>query len=249
MSGLLESVLEAHGGAEKWSRVTGLTADLSLDGVFWAARGWPDVYRDQRVELDVRREHIEFSPFTAPWTKSVFDIDPERIVIEHADGTVVDERVDPRASFPLPFDMAQTRWDAIQVAYFTSAAVWNYLTQPFSLAYSGVSAREIEPWTEAGETWRRLAVTFPDANANHNPEQVFYFDERFLQRRMDYSPFVTGGPPVAHYTHDHQTFDGFVFPTRRRVHLHGPDGAANQEFAPITLDVTGISLTQSHKEQ
>ena len=53
-----------------------------------------------------------------------------------------------------------TPWDAIQVAYFASAAMWNYLTEPFGFTYPGVQAREIEPWNENGETWRRLAVTF-----------------------------------------------------------------------------------------
>ena len=50
-------------------------------------------------------------------------------------------------------------------------------------------------------------------------EQVFYYDDAFMQRRMDYSPDVTGTPPVAHYAYGHKTFDGFVFPTRRRVLL------------------------------
>jgi hypothetical protein len=30
--------------------------------------------------------------------------------------------------------------------------------------------------------------------------QVFYYDGELLLRRMDYSPEVTGGPPVAHST-------------------------------------------------
>jgi hypothetical protein len=95
------------------------------------------------------------------------------------------------APFTAP-DPVTTPWDPIQVAYFTSAAVWNYLTEPFGFTYSGVDAREIEPWDEHGQRWRRLAVTFPRTNANHIPEQVFYFDESFMQRRMDYSPHVTG---------------------------------------------------------
>ena len=99
------------------------------------------------------------------------------------------------------------------MAYFTSAAVWNYLTEPFVFAQSGVEAREITPWTEGGQTWRRLAVKFPKTIANHNADQVFYYDDAYMQRRMDYSPDVTGKPPVAHYMHDHKTFDGFVFPT------------------------------------
>lgn len=93
----------------------------------------------------------------------------------------------------------------------------DYLTEPFVFTYPGVEAREVEPWDEDGETWRRLAVTFPPTIANHNPDQVFYYDESFMQRRMDYSPDVTANPPIAHYTHDPKTFDGFVFPTRRRV--------------------------------
>jgi hypothetical protein len=154
------------------------------------------------------------------------------------------ESTAPRGGFPLPFDDYTTPWDAIQVAYFTSAAVWNYLTAPFVFVAPGVQAREIEPWQEDGQTWRRLAVTFPDTIANHNAEQVFYYDEQLMQRRMDYSPDVTGSPPVAHYTHDPKTFDGFVFPTRRRVLLHDAEGRADQSFAPITVDVRTVTVTE-----
>jgi hypothetical protein len=61
---------------------------------------------------------------------------------------------------------------------------------------------------------RRLAVRFPPSNANHTENQIFYYDERFMQRRMDYAPDVADNAPVAHYTHDLKTFDGFVYPTR-----------------------------------
>ena len=85
-------------------------------------------------------------------------------------------------------------------------------------------------------------MTFPKTVANHNANQLFYYDDAFMQRRMDYSPDVTGNPPVAHYAYDHKTFDGFVFPTRRRVLLHDADGVANQAFAPITVDVSDVSV-------
>jgi hypothetical protein len=98
------------------------------------------------------------------------------------------------------------------------------------------------PFTAPGRTWRRLAVTFPTSNANHNPDQVFYYDESFMQRRMDCSPYVTGSPPVAHSTHDPKTFDGFVFPTRRRVHQHDADGVADQSVAGITIDIDDIAV-------
>jgi hypothetical protein len=197
------------------------------------------------VTLDAHREHVTFAPFTAPDQVSVFDVDPERVRIETDDGQLVEERTDPRASYPAGFDPLNTKWDAIQVAYFTSAAVWNYLTEPFVFSYPGVKAREIEPWQEDGETWRRLAVTFPPSNANHNPDQVFYYDEQFMQRRMDYSPDVTGNPPIAHYTHDPKTFDGFVFPTRHLVHRRNADGVADQSFALITFHIDTVAVERA----
>lgn len=237
---LLARVLEVHGGLERWSNVTHATAQLSLGGPFWGWKGWPDVYVGQTVTLDTQREHISFAPFTAPDRLSVFDAGPERVEIRTTTGEVIDGRDDPRPSFPAYEN--DTPWDALQVAYFTSAATWNYLTAPFLFTYPGVQAHEIDPWDEDGETWRRLAVTFPNTLPNHNPDQVFYYDSEFHQRRMDYQPDVTGSP-IAHYTHKPRTFDGFVFYTQRLVHLRGDDNVANQDFAPITIDVESVELT------
>lgn len=242
MEELLTAVLEAHGGLQNWENVTKITARMSLGGPFWAARGWPDVYSKQTVTIDPHREHITFAPFTAEDRMSVMDVGPEHVAITIADGRIVEERVNPRESFPSAFVDSSTPWDAIQVAYFTSAAVWNYFTQPFVFTQPGVEVREIAPWTEDAQTWRRLAVKFPETIANHNADQVFYYDDAFMQRRMDYSPDVTGKPPIAHYTHDHKIFEGFLFPTRRLVHLHDANGVANQRFAPITIEVAGVRI-------
>jgi hypothetical protein len=245
MDELLSAVLDAHGGLDNWQKARTLSARLSLGGPFWAARGWPDLLTNKTVWLDAHRQHIEYTPFLAEDRTSVLDVDPQRVAIRNGDGHVIEERARPRDSFPTEFDPLATQWDAIQVVYFASAAMWNYLTEPFGFAYPGVQAREIAPWDEDGETWRRLAVTFPPSNANHNPDQVFYYDARFMQRRMDYSPAVTGSRPIAHYTYDPKTFDGFVFPTRRLVHRRGADGVADRSFAPITIDIDTVAVERS----
>ena len=147
MDKLLSAVLNVHGGTENWTKVTRITASMSLGGPFWAARGWPEVYSKQTVTIDPHCEHISFAPFTAPNRISVLNVDPERVTITTRDGRTVEERVNPRQSFPTAF-VDSTPWDAIQVAYFTSAAVWNYLTEPFVFTYPGVEAREIAPWNE-----------------------------------------------------------------------------------------------------
>ncbi len=59
------------------------------------------------------------------------------------------------------------------------------VTSPFILAQPGVMAEEIAPWSEQGETWRRLRVTFPETIATHSREQIFYIDTDGLIRRHD----------------------------------------------------------------
>lgn len=225
-SELFAKVLDAHGGPANWDRVSSLAVEMVLGGPFWVMRGWPYDELHLTVSLDAHRQHITMAPFPGPDQISVFDADPEQLSIQTTDGRVIEQRNAPRKSFA-PFDPQSTKWDRIQIAYFGSAANWNYFTQPFSLSYPGVEVHEIEPRQEADETWRRLAVKFPPSNVNHNVDQVFYYDTNLMLRRMDYAVDIAGNAPIAHYTHDPRTFDGFVFPTRRRAYLRGADGVAD----------------------
>lgn len=242
MIDLLAAVLDAHGGLDRWLEVDRLEVDASLGGPFWAAKGWPDVYREQRIEVDARRFDIVFSPFPFEGRRSRLRVMPELLELMDRDGRVIESRDDPRASFPDP--ATRPPWDAIQTAYFTSCGCWNYFTEPFLFARPDVEVREIEQWTEQGETWRRLAVTFPASLPNHNREQTFYFDDRYLLRRMDYHPDVTGAP-IAHYTDEHREFDGLVFPTRRRVHVRDAYGVADRTITPITIDVRAVHVVRT----
>jgi hypothetical protein len=192
------------------------------------------------MELDTRRQHILVRPFNGVERRSVFDVDPERIVVYADDKIAVERRDDPRASFA-GYEVT-TPWDSLQVGYFISYACWNYLTAPFLFTYPSVKTREVEPWQEDGETWRRLHVTFPRLIATHNPEQVFYYDADFMQRRMDYAPEVNGDVLVAQYQFEPKTFDGLVFPTRRRIHRRSADGTADQSQTAITLDIADVEI-------
>ena len=192
--------------------------------------------------MDTARERITFSPFVDPGRSVTYDAGTgvaagERIWLTDSDGRTVEERADPRSSFPTY--SADRGWDALQTAYFTSVAVWNYLATPFLFRYPGVSAHEIEPWREDGETWRRLAVRFPPTLPNHNPDQVFYYDDTLYQRRVDYQPAVTGAR-IAHYTYEPQEFDGLTFYTKRAVYLRDAHGIANKSVAAITLATTSV---------
>ncbi|MEA2160820.1 MAG: hypothetical protein QOD66_3200, partial [Solirubrobacteraceae bacterium] len=55
--------------------------------------GWPEVFGEQTtLELDTRREHIVVTPFPGLDRRSVFDVNPERIVVDTNDGVVVEQR-------------------------------------------------------------------------------------------------------------------------------------------------------------
>lgn len=165
---LLTKVLDARGGLANCDNASLNAEVIVLGGPFWTLRGWPDPEPTLTVSMDAHREHITMAPF--PWRdqRSMFDVDPERLAIRTKAGRVVEQRNDPRSSFT-PFDLQTTAWDPIQIAHFGR----NHFTQPCSFTHPGVGVHEIEPWQEADQTWRRLAVHFPPSNANHKPDQIF----------------------------------------------------------------------------
>ena len=56
MDALLSQVLKAHGGLERWSELSKITAQLSIGGPIWAAKGWPGALAQETVEIDLARE-------------------------------------------------------------------------------------------------------------------------------------------------------------------------------------------------
>lgn len=73
--------------------------------------------------------------------------------------------------------------------------------------------------------------------------QTYYFDAGTgLQRRVDYSPEVTGKPLTAHYTSEHRDFGGLPVPARRRVLRRDTGGVADHQATVILLDVHDLKL-------
>lgn len=240
MTDLLEFAIEKRGGIKQWQEATRISATVHVHGGFWAFKGQPDLLGVEYVTADLHRPHIDMSPF-GPGQSLSFDAEDDKVVISGPDGSVAEELTAPRSS--MAGFTGETQWTATQTGYFISYATRMYLLEPYLFTLPGITTREIEPWNEAGETWRRLEVTFPEGYPSHNSVQTYYFDaDTGLQRRMDYSPDVNGNPPVAHYTSEHQNFNGLVVPTRRRVLLRREDNTAIQEQAAILLDIKDVRL-------
>src|SRR5882724_10009997 len=106
MGDLLETVIDAHGGLERWNQLDSVSARLIRDGVFWALKGQAAVLDDVVVTASLHEERVSHRPFGAADRHSAFT--SGRVAIETDDGTVVEALDQPRASFA--GQTAETPW-------------------------------------------------------------------------------------------------------------------------------------------
>ncbi|MFD8073621.1 hypothetical protein ACFV3E_13325 [Streptomyces sp. NPDC059718] len=239
MNDLVEYVLRAHGGLGRWSEISTLNADVLFGGPFWNVRGFSERPFGAELTVDTRRERIRFSPWANPDRDLTFHADEDSVELRTPDGKVLERRTGVRSSYA-GYDLSSP-WEPLQVGYFMGYAMWNYLTTPFLFTRPGVESREVAPWSEGGEVWRRLRVAFPEGIATHCAEQTFYFGDDGMLRRLDYHVDVNVGVSVAHYVSDYKEFGGLVFPTHRRVHRRNPDNSASENWS-IEIDVRDIRV-------
>jgi hypothetical protein len=232
MNDLLTAALEAHGGMDRWNAFSKLRAEVSIGGAIWHLKQQPDLLTDQVFEIDTRHQRLTISPFTSPELRSVFV--PDRLTLETSQGEVVEARQNPEASFV--GQQYDTPWDAFHVAYFASEALWTYLTSPFLYTYPGFETEEIEPWTENGEEWRRLKVTFPDDIKSHTKTQITHFGPDGLMRRHDYTVDILGGATGANYVLDYEEIQGIMMPKKRRIYAYDEKMHKIPEPVLVSLD-------------
>jgi hypothetical protein len=111
MNDLLSLAIKAHGGLDRWNTVTSVQADASITGAIWYAKGQPDVLKDVVVTTETRAERVTMT-FPGQDKQTVFE--PSRVVIERNDGTLIEARDNPEASFD--GQELGTPWDDVHVA-------------------------------------------------------------------------------------------------------------------------------------
>ncbi len=232
MSALLDDVLVAHGGAQRWRSAVRIHARVRTGGLLLRTRVPGNRFADYRISVDVQRARTVLDPYPDDGRIGVFENGAARI--ETRDGEVIASRTNPRAMFFGTAGLRRNiRWDPLDAVYFAGYAMWNYLTTPYLLTREGIETTEEGQWQQSGESWRRLTATFPPGIDTHSPRQTFYFDDRCLLRRHDYVPEVVGlWARAAHYCADPVHADGLLFPTRRWVH---PIGVGNRSLPGPTL--------------
>ena len=238
MNDLLQLAVDAHGGLSRWNQLKTVRASLSITGAIWHLKGKPDVLKDVSIEAELHQERLT-THFNGQGKRTVFE--PNRITIETETGQVLESHGDPRSAFR--GHTQQTPWDGMHVAYFSSYALWNYLTIPFLYTYPGFVTEELAPWEENGEQWRPLKVFVPDSIASHSREQVACFGPDGLLRRHEYTVDVMGGASGLNYAADDAKVDGIVVPMKRRVYAADANKHKIPEPVLVAIDIRDISFS------
>jgi len=236
MSSLLEEILDAHGGLERWRRFSKVETDVVTGGGLFPLKGLLPDTTTRRMTVWLDEERASVTPFGAPDQRTAFT--RERLAIEKLDGNVVGEWLHPRNAF-VGHGMS-TAWSPVHRGYFNGYAMWTYLNTPFLLQWDGVHVEEEDPWAEGAETWRVLRAYFPGQLATHCALQRFYFGPDFLLRRHDYHVDVAGSFAAAQLTTDYIEADGIKLPSRRRAFAMGPDRRPIAEVLLVDITISSV---------
>jgi len=259
---LINKIIDAHGGAEYWNTLEALEAEISVRGFLFTAKRVPVLNRVQ-VRALTREARFSFLDFPQPSQTGNF-FGNEKVCITGSHMKAYMERLNPRSAF------RNIRrwfyWDSLDFIYFGGYATWNYFLTPFLFLRKGFQFHELDPINGFFGTWSRLRVIFPDDIPTHSRTQIFYFDEHFLLRRLDYTAEVVGRwAHAAHLCDEYREFEGLKIPTRRRVFplmfgnkpLPGPTLVAidvhdlrpvEASFERCSYEVSGQNKQEQNKE-
>lgn len=239
--GLVDDVLEAHGGRERWAAARTVRARVRSGGLLLGTRVAGDWLSEGRLEVGVDRVWAAAESIAEPGLRGVFADGAVRV---EEGGEVRGSRTQPRDCFFGSAGLRRNlRWDRLDATYFAGYAWWNYINVPYLFLRDGVEAVEGEPLMSGEGTWRRLDVSFPPGLDTHCPRQSFFYDEELRLRRHDYTAEVVGGwARAAHACAGHVEAGGLVFPTRRRVTPRGPGGRVLPGPALVWLELSEIEV-------
>jgi hypothetical protein len=237
MTELLDLAVKAHGGLERWNKVKAIKVAASITGAIWYVKGKADFLKNVVLTAETRNERVMVD-FPGQDRRMCFA--PNRIVLETANGTLIEARDDPEKSFE--GQQRATPWDDIDVAYFVGEALWTYLNTPFLYTHEGFVTEEIPSIQVEGETWRRLKIIFPDSVKSHTKEQISCFGPDGLLRRHDYTVDILGGATGLNYASEYRDVDGIIIPTKRRVYAYEGDYELVKEPLLVAIDMGKITL-------
>ena len=226
----LNGFFDAHGGLNRFRSLSTVELTVSVHGFLFTAKRITPLHH-ARMTVDLREPLVALHDFPQSGHSAVLN-GADRVEIRDETGNVLSSRTDPRAQFS--HWRRSLYWDALDFAYFSGYAMWNYLSLPFLLQRPGVAVETIESSADTTVVEARFPAGFP----THSAVQRFHFDAAGLLRRHDYTADVVGKwAKAAHLCTDYREFGGLWMPTRRRVYPRGPLGRPLPLPTLVAIDI------------
>ena len=237
MNSLLDFAIRAQGGLDKWRKYYSVSAQLKVGGILWETKGHGKTIERVKVNANLLEQHVSHIPGDQ-W-HTIYT--PDRIAIETGNGDVIEEMYNPRSSYA--GHTLETPWSNLQLAYFCGYAMWNYFNTPYQFMRPGFEITPLDPWTENGETWKRLSVRWPGEIHTHSKDQVVYIGPEGLIRRLDYGVEIAGNVSCAHYLSEYREVSGITLATKRVVYLKNEDNTADKKGPVVVhIDLSAIEF-------
>lgn len=221
---LAERALKAYGGPERWQATSAVHCTVTAWGFAFLAKMRGGV-RDLCVAAEFPQPRVVSWSDRNPGIQRIFDSTSVRI--ENSAGETVASRAAPRRHFP--YGRRLFYWDRLDEVYFSSYAIWNYVTFPALLMRDDIE------WTAPAE--HTLEAKFPPELPTHSPVQQFHFDpDTSLLRQHDYTAEAFGNwATAANVVLAHREWDGIPYPSHRRVTPRNRDGTPRR--LPLLVDI------------
>jgi len=97
MTQLLDLVLEAHGGIQRWRTFETVRATFLSGGGLLPMKGLETPARASQGVATIHEESLVIDGYRRPDWRMTFT--PQRVAVETIEGQLVEERTNPRASF------------------------------------------------------------------------------------------------------------------------------------------------------
>lgn len=222
MPELVERIILAHGGEERWKSVDHVMARVSMGGPEFTSRMQPNPLQDVEVTVSTASPALVLAGYPTEGQTAYYQ--PNRVWIEGSDGRVQEERAAPGATFKSFRHWLW--WDHLDVVYYCGVTLWQALCLPFTLLRSGCELTELSPVDVPGaERLYPLQVVFPADIPGFAQCQTFFADAAGLVRRIDYAPqMYRSWLRVTQLLEGHEMHEGFVHATRRHTHACSPGG-------------------------
>ncbi len=212
---LINRICNAHGGLDRWKLVESIQLELDIFGPILITRFKSPWLSNIVANIFTDKPYVSFHNFPEEGHTGIFD--GFNVYIYNQNDNVYTQR-NYRNSDELK-TKPRLHWDHLDIIYFLGYALWNYSCSPYIFSNRGFECFQGDDWIEKdGSVLNTLHVRYPSDIPTHSRNQIFYFDQKGLLTRNDYtseiiSPLAIG----SHYCREYRNVEGLNFATHRTV--------------------------------